>query len=68
MKEGDTVSPLLFNLAFQKMIQSLKMSPNDIKIGKEHLNILAYADDIVLIGKDETETEQLFTEVENIAR
>ena len=50
------------------MIQSLKMSPSDIKIGKEHLNILAYADDIVLIGKDETETEQLFTEVENIAR
>jgi hypothetical protein len=25
-----------------------------IRIGKEQLNILAYADDIVLIGKNET--------------
>jgi len=31
------------------------MVPSGIKIGKEQLNILAYADDIVLIGKNETE-------------
>ena len=43
------------NLALQKVIQSIKMVPSGIKIGKEQLNILAYADDIVLIGKHETE-------------
>ena len=32
------------------------------------MNILAYADDIVLIGNNETETRQLFVEKENIAR
>jgi hypothetical protein len=37
------------------------------KIGKEQLNILAYADDIVLIGKNEIEL-QLIVETENIAR
>jgi hypothetical protein len=31
-------------------------------------NVLAYADDIVLIGKNEIEIRQLFVEVENIAR
>jgi len=31
------------------------MVPSGIKIGKEQLNILAYADDIVLIGKNETD-------------
>jgi hypothetical protein len=31
------------------------MVPSGIKIGKEQLNILAYADDIVLIGKSEIE-------------
>jgi hypothetical protein len=36
------------------------MVPSGIKIGKEQLNILAYADDIVLIGKNETEIRQLF--------
>jgi hypothetical protein len=39
-----------------------------IKIGKEQLNILACADDIVLIGKNEIEIRQLFVEMENIAR
>jgi hypothetical protein len=28
------------------------------------LNVLAYADDIVLIGKNETEVRQLFVEME----
>ena len=27
------------------------MVPSDIKIGKQQLNVLAYADDIVLTGK-----------------
>jgi hypothetical protein len=42
---------MLFNLALQKGIQSIKMVPSGTKIGKEQLNILVYADDIVLIGK-----------------
>ena len=39
-----------------------------IKIGKQQLNVLAYADDIVLIGKNKIEIRQLFVEIENIAR
>ena len=44
------------------------MVPSGIKIGKEQLNVLTYADDIVLIGKIEIEKRQLFVEIENIAR
>ena len=68
MKQGDSLSPIFFNLAKQKVIQSIKMVHNVIKIGKEQLNVLAYADDIVLIGKNEIEIRQLFVEMENIAR
>jgi len=39
-----------------------------IKIGKQQLNVLAYADDIVLIGKNKTEIRHLFVEIENTAR
>jgi len=39
-------------LALQKVIQSIKMVPSGVRIGKEQLNILAYADDIALIGKN----------------
>jgi hypothetical protein len=51
LKQGDPLSPTLFNLALQKVIQSIKRVPCGIKIGKEQMNILAYADDIALIGK-----------------
>jgi hypothetical protein len=53
LKQGDPLSPVLFNLALQKVIQSIKMVPSGIKIGKEQLNILTYAEGIPLIGKNE---------------
>jgi len=49
LKQGDPVSSILFNMALQKVIQSIKMVPNCISNGKEQLNVLAYADDIELI-------------------
>ena len=55
MKQGDPLSQILFNLALQKVIQNIKMVPSGIKIGKEQLNVLAYADDIALIGENEIE-------------
>ena len=60
MEKGDALSPVLFNLTLQKVIQSMKMVPSGIKIGKEQLNVLAYADDIALIGKNEKEIGKLF--------
>ena len=59
MKQFDPVSPILFNLTLQKVIQSIKMVPSGIKIGKEQLNVLAYADDIALIAKNEIEIRKL---------
>ena len=50
------------------VIQSIQKVPSGIKNGKEQVNILAYADDIVLIGKNEIEIRQLFVEMENITR
>jgi len=44
------------------------MVPSGIEIGKGQLDILAYADDIALIGKNEIEIRKLFVEMENIAR
>jgi hypothetical protein len=40
-------------LALQKVIQSIKIVPSGIKTGKEQLNVLAYAGDVELIGKNE---------------
>jgi hypothetical protein len=67
LKQGDPSSPILFNLALQKVIQSIKMVPSGIKIGKEQLNILATAEGNPLIGKNEIGIRILFVEMENIA-
>ena len=68
MKQGDSLSPILFNLAPQKVLQSIKMVPSCIKIGTEQLSVLAYTDVIALIGKNETDIKKLFVDMENIAR
>jgi len=68
LKQGDSIAPVLFNLALQKVMQSIKMVPSGIEIGKEQLIVLAYADDIVLIRKYEIEIRKRFVETENIAR
>jgi len=44
------------------------MVPSGIMIGKEQINISAYADDIALIAKNEIEIRKHFAEMENIAR
>jgi hypothetical protein len=54
-------------LTLQKVIRSIKKVPSGAKIGKEQLNVLAYADNIALIGKKEIEIRKLFVEMENIA-
>jgi hypothetical protein len=44
------------------------MLPSDIKIGKEQFSVLACADDIVLIAKNEIEIGQIHAEIENTGR
>jgi hypothetical protein len=51
LKHCDPLLPILFNLALQKVIESIKMVPSGIKIDKEGVNILACAVDIALVGK-----------------
>jgi len=68
LKQSDSRSPILFNLALQKVIRSIKTGPSGIKIGKQQLNVLTYVNDCVLTGKNEIDIRQLFIEIENIAR
>jgi hypothetical protein len=69
LKEGDdSLSPILFNLAIQKVIQSIQTVSSGIKIGEEQSNVLAYADEIILIGNNETEIRYIFVEMKNAAR
>jgi hypothetical protein len=67
LKQGDFLSPSLFGLAL-KSDKSTKMFPSGIKLGKEQLNVLEYADDMVLIKKKRNINTTAFCKIENIAR
>ncbi|KAL1462186.1 hypothetical protein WDU94_014046 [Cyamophila willieti] len=52
LKQGDCLSPILFNLILEKAISRVTEINEGINMGQK-INILAYADDIVLIAESE---------------
>ena len=62
--QGGVLSPLLFNLYME---EALKTKGLLLKAATSQ-RLLAYADDLVIQGKDLTEMEQLIFELEKIGR
>ncbi|CAI6359033.1 unnamed protein product [Macrosiphum euphorbiae] len=55
LKQGDALSPALFNLALEKVVRDMQGDREMEVLG--HSSLLAYADDIVLLGESKTELE-----------
>lgn len=51
-KQGDTLLPLLFNIALEKVIRSVQRNKLGINIGKILLDALDFADDLNLVGEN----------------
>ena len=69
VKQGDCLSPTLFAIFINDLAKELKQSNIGIKFNYEHdtsvlVNVLLYADDIVLIAADELELQSLIFIVE----
>ena len=58
VKQGDPLSPLLFNLAIEPIIERLSNQTLGIKVGNTRLAVLAFADDLIMIGKDRSEAQR----------
>ena len=51
VKQGDVLSPILFNMFINGIVDKLKSSnANPVTIGNEKINCLLYADDLVLLS------------------
>lgn len=58
VKQGDPLSPLIFNLIMDPLIAEIDNTTSGVDILDENVSILAFADDMVLIGKDVKTAQQ----------
>lgn len=64
VRQGDGVSPLLFNLALEEALQEVRQTEAGITIGTK-INVLAFADDVAIMAESKEELKVLVTKLLN---
>ena len=68
VRQGCVLSPTLFNIYIEELLQRIRRSEKGVKIGENNLGGLAYADDIVLIADKRDDMEELLRIAETYGR
>ena len=63
VKQGDTISPKLFNAGLEEIFRKLNWS-SGININGKRLNHICFADDIVIVGETIEEVEEMLRELD----
>jgi len=58
LKQGDSLSPTLFNIALEKAIRKLHLETTGVEIGLQRKQIHGFADDLNILGNSLDETEK----------
>jgi hypothetical protein len=59
VKQGDPLSPLLFNLCLEPLLETIEKKTSGINISETNkVPVLAFADDVVLLGADVGEAQR----------
>lgn len=58
IRQGDSLSPLLFNVVMDEVIKKVKLS-RGYRLGDKEVKILCYADDAVLFAENEDDLQRL---------
>ena len=67
IRQGDSLSPTLFNLVMDEIIKEVKTAGRGYRMGNKEIKICCYADDVVLISEDEDNLQRLLFRFQNIA-
>lgn len=63
IRQGWSVSPLLFNIFIEKAIKKFKTKIKDIDINKKQIPIIRFADDIAIVAENERKLDNMFRNV-----
>ena len=64
VRQGDTLSPTLFNIFINDLAENIKELNLGIKIGDINLSVLLYADDIAVIAENEKDLQTMLNYIE----
>ena len=63
VRQGDCLSPTLFSLYINDLVEYLKINSPVMNVGNLQLNILLYADDMVVLGETEEALQSLLHKI-----
>ncbi|KAG8292719.1 hypothetical protein J6590_033141 [Homalodisca vitripennis] len=58
VRQGDGISPILFNFALEEALKKIKGMPEGVKLG-DKFNILAFADDVAILAERKRDLNRL---------
>jgi len=68
LRQGDSMSAVLFNVVLEKVIRAKNIGPNEeVKLQDSSLGLLAYAVDLVLMEESPNALKSLFNHLKKMA-
>jgi hypothetical protein len=68
VKQGCCLSPILFNLSSEYLTKEALEGLGDLKIGRQIIHTVKYADDLVLLAKEEKVLQDMIDKLTEIGR
>lgn len=65
VRQGDTISPKLFNASLENIMRTLEWDNMGVKVDGRYLHHLCFADDIVLITPSISQAERMLTDFDH---
>lgn len=68
VRQGDSISPKVFTLALEDVFKKLQWEKKGVCIDRKYLNHLCFADDVVLMSRDEEELRSMLAELKSASQ
>jgi hypothetical protein len=67
LRQGDALSLILFNLVLERVIREINVNNQGFKLQDSSIELLAYADDVVLLRESQESLKNIFFKLEKAA-